>query len=172
MEARIFIPLVIILGGISLLILNVRLRRSSTIRLVVKKKPRKLPSIITRILNIITEANDGLKAWFGEYHLWKFGSLFYGLIFVGLLFNFRMLGDSDLFTIRLIFWFGGGVAGLVLLSVKGYGAGEGGCGCLGLLLESLSGEFAILGIIPLLIFTALGPIILITALIINPREKK
>ncbi len=157
---------------ILLWILSARSSRSSTVRLVVKKKPRKLPPSVTKILQIIKEANDGLKTWFGEYHLWKFGSLLYGLVLAGLLLNFKILGDSNLFTIRLIFWFGGGVAGLVLLSVKGYATGEGGCGCIGLLLESLSGEFAILGVLPLLLFTALGPIILLIALIIDPRKNK
>jgi hypothetical protein len=78
----------------------------------------------------------------------------------------QILVFSNLFTTNVLLWFGGGVAGLILLGIKRHAAGEGGCGCLGILLESLGGVFAILGIIPLLISASLGPIILIIALFI------
>lgn len=162
----------IVLGAILLIYASGGLRRDETIRLVVKKRPQKLPPLIAKIHQVLKEVNDGLRNQFGAYHWWKIGSMFYLLILASLFFLMQILGNTNLFVTNVLLWFGGGVAGLFLLSVKRYSAGEGGCGCLGILLESLGGEFAILGIIPLLLFASLGPIILIIALIIKPRTEE
>jgi hypothetical protein len=122
----------------------------------VKKRVPRLPPIFV-------DANNGLKILLGEYHLWKFGSMIYGLILAGLLFNVMILDNERLFTTLILSWIGGGVAGLVLLHVKGYAVQN-----LGILLELLPEPWSLVLIIP---FIALGSIILIIALFTQPRKK-